>query len=612
MDRLTDKRTRVLLHKDHISNVSGIDFPGNFPGEDLSWNLEKFQENFKIVISSLSEEEAEIDLIGVDASIANALRRIMISEVPTVAIEKVYMLNNSSIMHDEILSHRLGLIPIMVDPRDFTFKTLGINWMGRAIVDVFSFPDDEPNDKNTVVMQLKVKCEINPNAKPNAVNPADKYINSSVYSSAIEWLPQGDQEILYKENPIRPVHKDILITKLRPGQEIEAQLHCQKGIGKEHAKWSPVATASYRLLPEITILEPIVGESAERFQACFAKGVVEVFNNDEGVKEARVVNPRKDTVSREVLRHKEFEGKVRLSRIRDHFIFRVESTGILKPDVIFDEALTTLIDKCKKIKDAFRWQVKNVDDLSVEVRKDKNVQAFDWDMDPPKEAKDDKKAKKRKPREASTPQRLKVVVRRLPPNLPEHVFKSTISAWSASADWIEFIPGKLSKSAPVKEHIHARAYINFTTVESLMEFFKGYNGWVFKEEKTGLERRALVEMAPYAGVPKKKRKADVRMNTIEDDADYKAFMESLKFPAEGQITKKPSIASLSSAPTGGDRPKSTPLLDDLRAKKSALRASLEQNRQANTRREKEEKHFSQKKEKGGRDKTPPKKSEVAA
>ncbi|CAN0473978.1 unnamed protein product, partial [Ascophyllum nodosum] len=53
------------------------------------------------------ENELVFDLVGVDASIANALRRILLAEVATVAIEHVYMFMNSSIIHDEILAHRL-------------------------------------------------------------------------------------------------------------------------------------------------------------------------------------------------------------------------------------------------------------------------------------------------------------------------------------------------------------------------------------------------------------------------------------------------------------------------------------------------------------------------
>lgn len=46
--------------------------------------------------------------------------------------------------------------------------------------------------------------------------------------------------------------------------------------GKDHAKFSPVATASYRLLPDITLLEPVEGEAAEELSQCFSPGVIEV------------------------------------------------------------------------------------------------------------------------------------------------------------------------------------------------------------------------------------------------------------------------------------------------------------------------------------------------
>ena len=59
------------------------------------------------------------DLVGVEPPLANALRRIMIAEIPTMAIEKVNLWQNTSIIPDENLAHRMGLVPIYADPRKF-------------------------------------------------------------------------------------------------------------------------------------------------------------------------------------------------------------------------------------------------------------------------------------------------------------------------------------------------------------------------------------------------------------------------------------------------------------------------------------------------------------
>jgi DNA-directed RNA polymerase subunit D len=56
-----------------------------------------------------------IQLEGVDRSYANAVRRFCIAEVPSMAIDDVVILENSSVLYDEILAHRLGMVPIKTD-----------------------------------------------------------------------------------------------------------------------------------------------------------------------------------------------------------------------------------------------------------------------------------------------------------------------------------------------------------------------------------------------------------------------------------------------------------------------------------------------------------------
>ena len=93
-------RRHVGIHAEHISDVSSRDFPGHYPGEDNSWNLDHFREvrirspsltlfleltarpqKLHLKVNRLSQRSVQFDLVGVDASIANAFRRILIAEV---------------------------------------------------------------------------------------------------------------------------------------------------------------------------------------------------------------------------------------------------------------------------------------------------------------------------------------------------------------------------------------------------------------------------------------------------------------------------------------------------------------------------------------------------
>lgn len=74
-------------------------------------------------------------------------------------------------------------------------------------------------------------------------------------SKDLSWQPKADQATTFADDPPRPVLDDILLVKMRPGQEIAAELHCEKGIGKDHAKFSPVGASAFflRLWPLLTL-----------------------------------------------------------------------------------------------------------------------------------------------------------------------------------------------------------------------------------------------------------------------------------------------------------------------------------------------------------------------
>lgn len=77
----------------------------------------------KISINELTEEHVKFVLYDCDLSMANALRRIMLSEVPTIAIDLVEFESNTSVLADEFLAHRLGLVPLSSHrARDFKYS----------------------------------------------------------------------------------------------------------------------------------------------------------------------------------------------------------------------------------------------------------------------------------------------------------------------------------------------------------------------------------------------------------------------------------------------------------------------------------------------------------
>lgn len=336
-----DPKKHVALNPERVSYTSSTDYPGHFADEDHSWNPAEFKKRLAVRVERISNRSIEFDLVGVDASIANALRRILIAEVPTICIERVYVHNNTSIIVDEVLAHRLGLIPLRVNP---------------AFMD---YPDGQPTDRNTIVFKLCAKCERRRNAPKDAKDPAQLYINHEVLSSQLEWVPQGEQSIVMAANPPAPTNPNIVLVKLRPGQEIEIELHAVKGVGKDHAKFSPVATASYRLLPKVILKKEIPPHLADKFQNCFTKGVIKV---DPRTKRVSVdeSQARRETMSREVYRHPEFEGCVQLARVRDHFLFNIESEGFYPPERLLPEAIKVMRSKIRTLREAAQGLLQDI------------------------------------------------------------------------------------------------------------------------------------------------------------------------------------------------------------------------------------------------------------
>ncbi|CAG8535517.1 8576_t:CDS:2 [Ambispora gerdemannii] len=184
--------------------------------------------------------------------------------------------------------------------------------------------------------------------------------------------------------------------------------------------------------------------------------------------------------------------------------------------------------------------------------------------------KSSKKIKSKRPGR-KTASKTKVVVRRLPPNVPEEKFMESVKPWvnEKTIDWHRFHPGR--------------------TDEMVLEFHREYDNHLFVDSK-GNETRAVVEFAPFQKLPKERKKPDPRQGTIESDPDYLAFVESLKAEENAQIASKEATmqeggtqlekletrlaiaaANAAAAAAATEKPKTTPLLEHLRAIKSGLK-----------------------------------------
>ncbi|CAI2376972.1 unnamed protein product [Moneuplotes crassus] len=260
-------------------------------------------------------------------SIANALRRIMIADVPTMAIDLVYINDNSSVLHDEFLSHRLGLIPFKsdtVDSYEF-FRECSCKPSCHKCSVEFNLRETALDDVKDITTD-----HINANNPDCLVKPV-KYINAD-----------GNEE------------DPILIVKLAKNQKVDIQCIVRKGTGKEHAKWSPVATVQVQQMPQIDI-SPSLEEDLDTEEkiglvnSCPAS--VYKLNAEKQTVDIETITDchqcQECTIYLENLNKK--NDLLKVGQHEDHFIFTVESTGALPPEEIVSKAFTILIDKMSEL-----------------------------------------------------------------------------------------------------------------------------------------------------------------------------------------------------------------------------------------------------------------------
>jgi DNA-directed RNA polymerase II subunit RPB3 len=276
----------------------------------------------KLEIIDMSKYTIKFLLKDCHVSIANALRRVIISEVPTMAIDLVYINENSSVLHDEFLSHRLGLLPFKSDSIDnFEF---------------FRECSCKPS-----CHKCSVEFNIRETAKEDAVDITTDHINAN--------KPDGQVQAVRYMNEEGNEEDPILIVKLAKNQKIDVQCIVRKGTGKEHSKWSPVATIAVQQVPKINIERNQLSTLTEDQKMQIVESCPSKVYTYDPEKEMIDIENLTDCMQCQecVVCVKSFgkEESIKVDLEIDQFIFTVESTGALAPEDIVAKAMEILLDK---------------------------------------------------------------------------------------------------------------------------------------------------------------------------------------------------------------------------------------------------------------------------
>ena len=152
-------------------------------------------------IVNKDNQKISIKLKGISLQYANALRRICLNGIPIFAIDTVDIIENSSVLPDEGLAHRLGLIPIRTDLSRF-------------------------NEPSKCDCQSETGCS---NCKVMLVlDSGDSDVTRTILSN----------ELTSEDELVKPTSDKIPIVQLAPGQRIKIECYARLGRGTEHAKWN--------------------------------------------------------------------------------------------------------------------------------------------------------------------------------------------------------------------------------------------------------------------------------------------------------------------------------------------------------------------------------------
>jgi DNA-directed RNA polymerase subunit D len=245
----------------------------------------------EIKILNKTQDKLIFKINGINPALANTLRRLMLSEVPVLAIDTIEFAKNNSALYDEIIAHRLGLIPLKTDLKSYNLKD-----------------ECKCKGKGCAMCELKLVLKVN--------GPG------IIYSSS---LKSTDPKVV-------PVYNEMPIVELTKTQSLEFEATAVLGKGKKHAKFSP-GLIYYKGYPIFKVNNK---DNLRKVQEEL-KDIIKVKNDNIEINDILKWNERYE----EVIEMNDIEIKYD----NENFIFFIESWGQLTPEEIFNKALEIFDEK---------------------------------------------------------------------------------------------------------------------------------------------------------------------------------------------------------------------------------------------------------------------------
>jgi len=255
---------------------------------------------YEVQFIERSDRHARFLVQSITPAFANGIRRAMIADVPTLSVDTVRVIENSSVMFDEQIGHRLGMVPLTTPPAEFEIG-------------------------DTVTLSVDVE------------GPATAYSGDLVSSDSM----------------VEPADENIPIIELKEGQRLEAEADATLDYGKNHAKHQGGVAVSYRHLQYVEVLGD--RDEFEDEEPNILRGVIEERAPEHAV--ADDGDPTEgDLVPTEQFDHdltNRYPGKeLAVHDVDNAFVFDIETDGSLTVDELVVQAAETLADRAVELEDA--------------------------------------------------------------------------------------------------------------------------------------------------------------------------------------------------------------------------------------------------------------------